>query len=657
MVEAVFAHPMELRPLTLKNTANKIIAGVLNWIVHPVVRATACSIQRGFIQGRQLVQNVLDLDFSARRDSLLFSAQKNHKLGFFADLSISKVGVLNTLPVLLLFDFAAAFPSVKHAWMFYLLETIRMPLGLKNAVKKLYEANQGYMDCEGEDYWLFEVMSGVLQGCPLSGSLFVICIDPLLYLFQKHIESPGLGSVRACADDIGVSLRSLISCEVIANLFRDFQGLSNLNLKPKKCVMILTSIVASDHNKKVIKEWLRRYCPLWQEFHLTNCGKYLGFQMGPQAGSVQWVAALSKCKARVLEIKGSSPPLGLLPAQFASRATPVLGYLGQFAQLPVGMKKFELWAAHKALGMTLSLDTEAIFDLGHFGGAKLVRMSNYLRSCSCRAALTTVTGYDEMHFELGDAAFLGAPLQDIVQRKYRPQGWDSDAFASNLFRAKRGLGLGLDDHAHEISALFNKLSSGNDPQNQGTSRRGRQGTFYDLFQTFCKSDWKDTLDRKLRFVGPILPVDWTLSPSIDNSVAVACKKAGIRIATAAVKTWANAWCTSSRLHESEVCMRCLFGCDAKDELSHYLICDPLWTCVISCSYRRTELLYRDPFERLGLVSPHYEWLRMLAIAFSAYHSIKFKHTHEVQNIQDGGNPCQVHLILIQYCRAFALDIT
>ena len=54
----------------------------------------------------------------------------------------------------------------------------------------------------------------------------------------------------------------------------------------------------------------------------------------------------------------------------------MLGYIGQLADAPVSMKRFEPWAAHKALGMTVSLDTEAVFDLEPIGGVKLVRMSN-----------------------------------------------------------------------------------------------------------------------------------------------------------------------------------------------------------------------------------------------------------------------------------------
>ena len=43
-------------------------------------------------------------------------------------------------------------------------------------------------------------------------------------------------------------------------------------------------------------------------------------------------------------------------------------------------------------------------------------------------------------------------------------------------------------------------------------------------------------------------------------------------AKSVIKTWANAWTTSSRMHE-HVRLPCVFGCQrASDDLSHYLVC-------------------------------------------------------------------------------------
>eukprot|EP00974_Lingulodinium_polyedra_P047311 4539119-Lingulodinium_polyedra.AAC.1 len=51
------------------------------------------------------------------------------------------------------------------------------------------------------------VLSGVLQGCPLSGLLFVISIDPFLRKMKADIDIQARDRARACAGDIGAVIR------------------------------------------------------------------------------------------------------------------------------------------------------------------------------------------------------------------------------------------------------------------------------------------------------------------------------------------------------------------------------------------------------------------------------------------------------------------
>ena len=62
----VVRSPGETRPLGLKDYGNKIIGTTWARAFAPVLRAGACPLQRGFVPGRQLVQNPVDLDAAAR---------------------------------------------------------------------------------------------------------------------------------------------------------------------------------------------------------------------------------------------------------------------------------------------------------------------------------------------------------------------------------------------------------------------------------------------------------------------------------------------------------------------------------------------------------------------------------------------------------------
>ena len=62
--------PSCVRPISLKNSDNKLIATVANAAISPVISSQANSLQRGFVQGRQLTQNILELDTCSRIHSM-----------------------------------------------------------------------------------------------------------------------------------------------------------------------------------------------------------------------------------------------------------------------------------------------------------------------------------------------------------------------------------------------------------------------------------------------------------------------------------------------------------------------------------------------------------------------------------------------------------
>ena len=111
----------------------------------------------------------------------------------------------------------------------------------------------------------------------------------------------------------------------------------------------------------------------------------------------------------------------------------------------------ELHAAHKVLGIPLALDLHVIHDLEKMGGVKLIRPSDYLRSCMLRAAAKTVSGFRAQHGRLVRVAMDGAPLARVGRGKCIPEGWDADAFCSNLRQASLGCGLGRDADANKIA--------------------------------------------------------------------------------------------------------------------------------------------------------------------------------------------------------------
>jgi hypothetical protein len=93
----------DTRPLS-HNADNKLICSAYAYMAAPALRAGACPCQNGFVPGRQLGQNIVDLDAEGRKRGTM--------------------SMMGSLPTLAAFDYAAAFPSVSQEWLHFALQII-----------------------------------------------------------------------------------------------------------------------------------------------------------------------------------------------------------------------------------------------------------------------------------------------------------------------------------------------------------------------------------------------------------------------------------------------------------------------------------------------------------------------------------------------------
>jgi hypothetical protein len=256
----------------MKNTDNKSCAGVINTKILKPIAKSANRSQRGFVKGRQGLGNVVDIDTQAR----------------ILDLN----GHPGETPAIAPYDFAAAFPIVAHRFLFLCLAAARLPTGIITFFSALYDNNQVYANIDGTVCWLFEVLSGVLQGCPASGSLFVIAINPCLKMINASIGPNDI--CRAFADDIATVLESIRTLAKIESIFEIMRRISNLSIKSKKCVLIPLGGFLTDDLRKKVHSFLKDEVPSWKDFTIASAGEYLGFWVGPQVMDKLWKKAQSK---------------------------------------------------------------------------------------------------------------------------------------------------------------------------------------------------------------------------------------------------------------------------------------------------------------------------------------------------------------------------
>eukprot|EP00959_Pyramimonas_sp_CCMP1952_P093647 1959635-Pyramimonas_sp.AAC.1 len=201
-----------LRPLGLKNSENKILAGAVTRPFAVKMAEVSCTLQRGFTLGRQFGTNIIELDTYARIASMSPTADSD-------------------LPAILSYDFSQAFPSVSHEWLRMVLERLSLPPPLLWFFTILYTNVQCYGVLGGQMLWLFSIWSGIIQGCPASGALFAAALNPFLLDFKAEFVDKCRGVMFACADDLGAVILNMKYLTVLYRVFRMAQLLAALILK------------------------------------------------------------------------------------------------------------------------------------------------------------------------------------------------------------------------------------------------------------------------------------------------------------------------------------------------------------------------------------------------------------------------------------------
>jgi len=318
---AVLREPLQTRPLCLKNTDNKLIVAANVKTLEPQYKNITHKCQNGFTNGRNFLNNGLDLDSAARIFSMIFESECRHP------------NDPSNVPVLGAYDFEAAFPSVIHCWIWLVLKFRGLPQDFILLFQGIYHMASAVFTHGDVKYTIIEFLSGVLQGCPGSAFLFNNALDPFLARIHCILREKNRGIVRACADDIGICLGRLKHLQLIAPIFSSALELAGLKLKPVKCVLVPLCLLGAKRQKGISK-WLKRNIPEWQQFAIQTSTKLLGFYLGPEAGKMNWTEQEAKIRTRVRFIQMAQAPISINAHAYNSRVVPVTSYVAQLLPIP-----------------------------------------------------------------------------------------------------------------------------------------------------------------------------------------------------------------------------------------------------------------------------------------------------------------------------------
>ena len=205
--------PDHTRPLSVVNTDNRLLANACRMAWEAMLSPWVSAMQRGFLRGRSMLGNVLDIEWEAMRISLRTESG-----------------------AILLFDFSAAFPSMAHEYLITVLEALGAPPSAMNVIKALYSCNNCHILTGGCLYEGFAIHAGIRQGCPLSRLLFALTVDLLLRRLAKYCPE---SMTRAFADDTAMATPDIYhTLPIVYGIFSDFAKISGLDLNIPKTIMI-----------------------------------------------------------------------------------------------------------------------------------------------------------------------------------------------------------------------------------------------------------------------------------------------------------------------------------------------------------------------------------------------------------------------------------
>ena len=239
----------DTRPLSVSNTYNRIIASIFKEILQEPLLSFLDRDQSGFWPNRSMEEN---LDYF--NEAFYSALDKKEEYSLF------------------LFDIAKAFDSVSHESLHALLRHVGIPKNLCNAIKGLFHKISLTTNYKGGTNQVFEVLSGIKQGCPLSPLLFIVVMDVLRQLLKTHSTA----AAKMFADDTAAGDSDIVpQIPGISKAFKLFERATNLKLNLNK-TPLLTTLAPSERGK------LRKALDAngWGKVTIKEEAIYLGIPFG-----------------------------------------------------------------------------------------------------------------------------------------------------------------------------------------------------------------------------------------------------------------------------------------------------------------------------------------------------------------------------------------
>ena len=221
------------RPISLMNVDVKILSKALNLRIEKFLGKLTSNEQAAFVKGRLLQDNT-----NMIAQAIEYSCKHKRQAQLFS------------------IDFQKAFDSLEHSYLWEVMKSMNFGEGFIAMIKSLYYRAESTVMNGGVTVGYFPLQRAARQGDPISPTLFVLALEPLLSVLREQIKGiptpKGKFKVSAYADDVTVGLGDLDEVEEVIKILTKFGKFSGLQINIEKCEIL--SINGKSTQNKAVKE-------------------------------------------------------------------------------------------------------------------------------------------------------------------------------------------------------------------------------------------------------------------------------------------------------------------------------------------------------------------------------------------------------------------
>lgn len=298
----------------------KIATTVVSRAVSPVISANVTECQKGFVSGRNFLDNLRELDTELR----ILTARAGEAPG------------VESIPMQFSLDIKAAFLSVSRQWLSESLAATDPPAEVATFVASLYFDSEALYATKDGVISLFRQDGGVAQGCPANGWLFAVAFDAPLRMMSAEVEGRGLRLRGRRSNGMLERAGARRSGHTAS---QDSSRDRVVHVNPSKTALApVVPEVDAEVAMGETRAWLRREAPMLAAREVKPEARILGFVLSPRAAGRSWDAPLFKWEPRAWRIADAMMATNASAHFYHETALAVLGYV---ALLDTGFRRTE----------------------------------------------------------------------------------------------------------------------------------------------------------------------------------------------------------------------------------------------------------------------------------------------------------------------------